>query len=63
MPESGHDSERFDVIPFEFSDYDASDYGYNNAASKGGAIKEQLHVRITYFYNGDKNVILRLETE
>jgi len=65
MPEGGHDSERFDVkgIHFEFSDYDLSDYGYNNAASKGGAIKEGLHVKIGYFNNGDKNVILRLETE
>ncbi len=41
MPEGGHDSERFDVkgIPFEFSDYDASDYGYNNTASKCGRLK------------------------
>jgi hypothetical protein len=63
MPASGHDSERFTVngIEFEFSDFDVSDYGYNNAASLGGAIKEGLKVRIGYFDNGHKNVILKLE--
>lgn len=65
MPEGGHDSERFNVkgIMFQFSDYDLSNYGYNNAASKGGAIKENLLVRIAYFNNGERNVILKLETE
>jgi len=63
MPASGHDSERFTVngIEFEFSDFDAGDYGYNNAASLGGAIKQGLKVRIGYFDNGSKNVILKLE--
>ena len=65
MPESGHDSERFTVngVEFEFSDFDLSDYGYNNAASHGGAIKAGIEVRIGYFNNGHKNVILKLETE
>jgi hypothetical protein len=65
MPESGHDSERFDVngIQFEFSDFDVSDYGYNNAASHGGVIQEGLKVRIAYFNSGRKNVIIKLETE
>jgi len=65
MPAGGHDSERFTVndIRFEFSDYDASDYGYNNTASEGGVIRSNLYVRITYFNNGDKNVILKLESE
>lgn len=65
MPAGGHDSERFTVegVEFEFSDFDVSDYGYNNAASHGGAIKEGLKVRIGYFNNGSKNVILKLETE
>jgi hypothetical protein len=65
MPEGGHDTERFTVggVPFEYSDYDLTDYGYNNAASKGGAIKEGLLVRIGYFNNGSKNVILKLETK
>ena len=65
MPWAGHDTERFDVkdVHFEFSDYDLTDYGYNNAASKGGAIKADLYVKIAYFNNGNRNVILRLETE
>jgi len=63
MPASGHDSERFIVngIEFEFSDFDIGDYGYNNAASLGGAIKEGLKVSIGFFNNGHKNVILKLE--
>jgi hypothetical protein len=50
MPSSGHDTERFvvDGVPFEFSDFDLTDYGYKNAASKGGVIKEGLYVRIGY---------------
>jgi hypothetical protein len=65
MPAGGHDTERFtvDSVQFEYSDYDLTDYGYNNAASKGGVIKEGLYVRIGYFNNGNQNVILRLETE
>ncbi|MDB5201708.1 MAG: hypothetical protein JWQ27_1117 [Ferruginibacter sp.] len=65
MPEGGHDTERFTVngVAFKYGDYDVTDYGYNNAASKGGVIKEGLFVRICYFNNGDKNVILRLEIE
>jgi hypothetical protein len=65
MPQGGHDSERFTVqnVSFEYSDYDLTDYGYNNSTSNGGAIKEGLFVRINYFNNGTKNVILRLETE
>lgn len=65
MPEGGHDLEKFDVngIHFEFSDFDLSDYGYNNAASNGGEIKEGLFVRIGYYNKGNKNIILKLETE
>jgi len=65
MPVSGHDSERFTVngIQFEFSDFDETNYGYNNAASHGGVIREGLQVRIGYFNNGRKNVILKLETQ
>ena len=64
MPKEGHDYERFTVngIDFEFSDYDLT-YGYRNAASKGGAIKKDLFVRIYYFNNKGVNLILRLETE
>jgi hypothetical protein len=65
MPEGGHDTERFTVenVLFEYSDYDLTDYGYNNTSSKGGVIKEGLYVRILYFNNGSRNVIIRLETE
>jgi hypothetical protein len=65
MPAGGHAYESFTVkrIKFEFSDFDLGDYGYNNAASHGGAIREGLKVRISYFNNGHKNVILKLETE
>lgn len=65
VPAGGHDSEKFDVagVHFELSDYDAGTYGYNNAASHGGVIREDLAVRIGYFNNGDKNVIVKLETE
>ena len=64
-PKSGHDSERFTVkgIPFEYSDDDLSDYGYNTVASNGGILKENLHVRISYFNNGQKNIILKLESK
>jgi hypothetical protein len=65
MPEGGHDTERFTVngVEFEFSDFDVSDYGYNNAASHGGAIRQGLNVKIGYFNNGNKNVILKLMAE
>jgi len=64
MPVSGHQLERFTVkgVPFAFSDFDESDYGYNNTASHGGAIRPGLPVRIAYFDNGSKNVILKLDT-
>ena len=64
MSEGGHDSERFTVngVPFSYSDYDLTDYGYNNSASKGGAIADDIYVRIGYFDNGNRNVILKLET-
>lgn len=65
MPLGGHDTERFDVngVHFEFRDYDGTDYEYNNAAVNGGAIEKNLYVKISYFNNGKKNVILKLETD
>jgi hypothetical protein len=64
MPETGHKNETFTVsgVPFAFSDFEVSDYGYNNAASHGGAIKQDLKVRICYFNSGGRNIILKLET-
>ncbi len=65
MPQNGGDTERFEVsgVRFEYMDYDQSDYGYNNAASHGGAIRPNLFVRITYYNNGAKNIILKLDAE
>ena len=65
MPEGGHDSEKFTVngVEFQYSDFDVSDYGYNNAASHGGVARQGLKVKIGYFNNGNKNVILKFMTE
>ncbi|MCP2028806.1 hypothetical protein L1276_003977 [Flavobacterium sp. HSC-32F16] len=63
MPSSGHDSESFNVrnVKFKFSDFDLTDFGYNNAKSKGGVIDENVYVRLKYYQSKDRNVILRLE--
>ncbi len=67
MQKGGHgDRESFSIngIDFKFSDFDDTYYGYKNVASKGGAIKENLLVRIYYFNHSEEgNVILRLEIE
>ncbi|MBO9586707.1 MAG: hypothetical protein J7574_21280 [Flavobacterium sp.] len=63
MPSSGHDTERFKVrnVKFEFSDFDLTDFGYNNAKSKGGVIDENVYIRLKYYQSKDRNVILKLE--
>lgn len=63
MPFNGHANEKFDVenIHFEFSDYDRSDYGYNNTRSHGGVIKDGIYVKIKYVSSQEKNIILKLE--
>lgn len=63
MPESGHDTERFKVrnVEFEFSDFDLTDFGYNNAKSKGGVIDENAYIRLKYYQSKHRNVILKLE--
>ena len=63
MPSSGHDTERFKIgnVDFEFSDYIISNFGYNNAKSKGGAVDRNVYLRIKYYKNKDSNVILKLE--
>lgn len=66
MPYQGHAHETFKVngVKFAFSDYDQLGIGgYNNAASHGGVIRSNLYVRIGYYDNGERNVILKLETE
>ncbi|MCV2487367.1 hypothetical protein OD917_20705 [Flavobacterium sp. SH_e] len=63
MPSSGHDTERFTVngVKFKFSDFDISNFGYNNAKSKGGAIDTNKYVRISYIKVNNSNQILKLE--
>ena len=63
MPSSGHDTERFNIknVEFEFSDFDVTDFGYNNAKSKGGNINEKDYIRVHYYQSKDRNVILKLE--
>lgn len=58
MPKEGHDTERFEVAgkSFSYSDYIMSS-GFNNTASHGGPIREDLQVRICH----QSGVILRLE--
>ncbi|QDH35915.1 hypothetical protein [Porphyrobacter sp. YT40] len=58
MPREGHDTERFEVAgkSFSYSDYIMSS-GFNNSASHGGPIREDLQVRICH----QSGVILRLE--
>lgn len=58
MPSSGHKMESFTVngIRFEYSDFEVTP-GFNNAASRGGPIREGLKVRISYI----GNTILKLE--
>ncbi len=66
MPYQGHADETFEVngVKFAFSDYDEMGIGgYNNAASHGGVIRSNLYVRIGYYNNGERNVILQLETK
>jgi hypothetical protein len=63
MPSGGHDSERFIVngVEFEYSDFEISGFGYNNAKSHGGAIDETKYVRINYIKEKKINLILKLE--
>lgn len=63
MPSSGHDTERFSVnnVKFDYSDFDSTDFGYNNAKSKGGKVDEKSYIKIHYYKSKDRNVILKLE--
>ncbi|XDZ54321.1 hypothetical protein FlaCF_1369 [Flavobacterium tructae] len=63
MPSGGHDNERFIVngVKFEFSDFDISNFGYNNSKSHGGAIDANKYVRISYIKIKNSNQILKLE--
>jgi len=63
MPYERHENERFEVtkVHFEFSDFTMGNFGYHNAASHGGVIREGLYVRITYIPVDSTNPILKLE--
>jgi hypothetical protein len=58
MPVTGHASESFCVERhcFYYSDFDSS-IGFHNAASRGGPIKQDLRLRVSFL----GNTILRLE--
>jgi hypothetical protein len=58
MPRSGHAVENFDVdgVHFFYSDYILNP-GFNTTSSRGGSIREGLHVRISYI----GNTIIKLE--
>lgn len=65
-PESkdGH-GEEFTVQDtlFHYSHFEEGRSGYNKTFLYGGVIRQNLYVRITYYYDGDRNAILKLETE
>jgi hypothetical protein len=48
---------------FHYSHFEEGRAGYNKTFLYGGVIRENLYVRITYYYDGDRNAILKLETE
>jgi hypothetical protein len=65
ISEKGHSLESFTIngVEFHYSGYDLGRSGYHQTASTGGVIKPNLYVRIGYYYDGDRNAILKLETE
>jgi hypothetical protein len=64
-PKDGHGNEEFTVrgVLFHYSHYEEGRSGYNKTFWYGGVIRQNLYVRITYYYDGDRNAILKLETE
>jgi hypothetical protein len=65
MPSGGHQHETFSVqgIKFEYSDFDQRYYGFNNTKSHGGPIDANKTVRLSYYPDGDTNVILKVEIQ
>jgi len=65
-PESkeGH-GEEFTVngILFHYSHFEEGRSGYHQTFLYGGVIRQNLYVKITYYDDGDRNAILKLETE
>jgi len=64
MPHGGGQNEKFEIsnTRFEYSDYLITG-GFNNTASHGGPIAENIQAKICYFYSESKqeNIIVRLE--
>jgi hypothetical protein len=60
----GH-GEEFTVngILFHYSHFEEARSGYHQTFLYGGAIRQNLYVKITYYDDGDRNAILKLETE
>ena len=60
-----HDTERFNVngVHFEFRDYSTDGFGYSTGTLTYDPLRPNLFVRIFYFDDGERNVILKLETE
>ncbi len=58
---SASDEFTINKIPFTISTTDNSEYGYNQLKEKGGVLSEGQKVKISYYNNGIKNIILRLE--
>ena len=63
MPRTGHQNEKFTLngIPFSYSDFDESYYGFNNTKSHGGPIDKDKMVRLSYFESENRNIILKIE--
>jgi hypothetical protein len=61
----GHGNEEFTVkgILFHYSHFEEGRSGYNKTYWYGGVVRQNLYVKITYYYDGDRNAILKLETE
>ncbi|HTD97948.1 MAG TPA: hypothetical protein VK668_01625 [Mucilaginibacter sp.] len=61
----GHGNEEFTVkgILFHYSHFEEGRSGYNKTYWYGGVIRQNLYVKITYYDDGDRNAILKLETE
>lgn len=66
-PESkeGHGNEQFTVqgILFHYSHFEEGRSGYHQTFFYGGVIRPNLYVRLTYYDDGDRNAILKLESE
>ncbi len=65
MSKDDHGDESFKVkgVDFHYSFYEEGTVGYHLTANHGGMIKPNLYVKILYWYDGDRNAIIKLETE